>query len=136
MDDVAGTKAGKTIPPGLKFHPEHTWARLDGDTALVGISDFAQGQLGEVIFIELPQVGDTVKKGQPFGNAESVKTVSALYAPLSGRVAAVNADLGERPELVNAEPYGAGWMIRVEADDAAELAELLTPEAYRQILQS
>ncbi len=127
---------GKAVPPAVKFHREHTWARPDGDTVLVGISDYAQGQLGEIIFIELPQVGDSVKKGQQFGNAESVKTVSALFAPLNGEVVALNADLADRPELVNAEPYGAGWMIRVKADDMAELAELLSPDAYQNILQA
>ncbi len=131
-----GAKAGKMVPPGVKFHPEHTWAKPDGATVLVGISDYAQGELGEIIFIELPQVGDSVTKGQQFGNAESVKTVSALFAPLSGQVVAVNGELADRPETVNAEPYGAGWLIRVKADDTAELAELLTQEAYEKLLHA
>ncbi len=135
MGDVR-TNAGKTVPQGVSFHPEHTWARPDGDSVLVGISDYAQGQLGEIIFIELPQVGDSVHKDRQFGNAESVKTVSALFAPLSGQVVAVNGDLTDRPETVNAEPYGDGWMIRVKAGDMADMAELLSPKAYEKFLQS
>lgn len=129
------TSGAKKFPDGLKYHPEHTWVRLDGDIAWVGISDYAQSELGEVIFIELPRVGGKVTKGQPFGNAESVKTVSALYAPVSGQVDAVNADLEDRPDLVNVSPYGDGWIIKIRTEKPEELAELLSAEAYTKTLQ-
>jgi len=118
------------FPSDLKYYIEHTWTKAEGDAVVVGITDFAQDQLGEIIFIELPQIGAVLKKGQEFGSAESVKTVSALYMPVSGKIVAVNGDLNDCPDLVNHSPYEAGWMIRVEALEPQQLEELLSNSAY------
>jgi glycine cleavage system H protein len=135
MADVKRTVAEMQFPAELKYYKEHTWVKVEGDTAWVGITDFAQDQLGAIIFIELPQVDDVIVKGQQFGSAESVKTVSALFAPVSGRIIAVNRELEDKPELVNEAPYEAGWMLQVASDKAEELNELLSPEGYIEILK-
>jgi glycine cleavage system H protein len=127
------------IPSDLHYTAEHEWVRRSGDvTVRVGITDFAQSALGDVVFVQLPDVGADVTAGDSFGEVESTKSVSDLYAPLSGTVAAVNADLESSPQLVNSDPYGAGWLLDIQVPDAAALesavAVLLDAEAYRGTL--
>jgi len=127
------------IPSDLHYTAEHEWVRRSGeDSVRVGITDFAQSALGDVVFVQLPEVGSQVTAGESFGEVESTKSVSDLYAPVSGKVAAVNADLDGSPQLVNSDPYGAGWLVDVQVSDAAELesalATLLDAEAYRGTL--
>jgi len=107
--------SNKNYPADRKYHPEHTWARAEDDGVVVGISYFAQEQLGEVLFVELPAVGEEIREGRPFGVVESAKVASDLIAPVTGTVVAVNEKLEEEPELINEDPYGAGWMIKVDA---------------------
>ncbi|SIS96031.1 glycine cleavage system protein GcvH [Alicyclobacillus vulcanalis] len=123
------------IPDGLKYSREHEWVRVEGSRAYVGITDFAQDELGDIVYVELPEVGAEVKAGDTFGTVESVKTVSDLYAPVSGRVVEVNEALAAAPEKVNESPYDEAWMIVVEMADPAELEALLDAEAYRQHIQ-
>jgi len=118
------------FPEELKYTKEHEWARQKGGRVLVGITDFAQDQLGDVVYVELPAVGDEVKKGESFGVVESTKAVSELFAPISGKVVEVNDPLVEAPEAVNEDPYEEGWMIAIEPADPKELAELLDVKAY------
>ncbi|MEG6523712.1 glycine cleavage system protein GcvH [Desulfotomaculum sp. 1211_IL3151] len=113
----------------LYFH-EHTWAKVEGDLVRVGITDFAQDQLSNIIFVELPNVGETYRKGDEFGQAESAKTVSALYMPVSGEIVEINEELEEAPQNVNEDPYGTGWMIVVKPGNLVELKELLAKEDY------
>ena len=119
------------FPKDLHYHSEHTWARREGDRVTVGITDFAQEELGEVLFVELPRVGGVVSSGESFGVVESVKAVSDLFAPVSGEVVAVNPRLDETPELVNQAPYGDGWLIVVEASDPADWQALLSADDYQ-----
>ncbi len=119
----------------ILYHKEHTWAKIEGEQVRVGISDYAQDQLGELIFIELPEVGAEFRQGEVFGQAESTKTVSALHMPISGEVIAVNEDLENDPELVNNDPYGKGWIILVEPHDLKESDNLLTKEEYINLLK-
>lgn len=121
-------------PSDLKYTKDHEWVRLDGGDATVGITDFAQRQLGDVVFVELPEVGRQVKQGDVFGTIESVKAVSELFAPVSGEVVAVNDTLGSHPEAVNEKPHEA-WMIRVKASDASEAAALLDSSAYSDLVK-
>ena len=114
----------------LKFDKEHEWLRVEGDVATVGISDYAQEQLGEVVYLDLPSVGDSVIAGETFGEIESVKSVSELYSPVSGEIVEVNQDIDGAPETVNSDPYGAGWMIRVRLADPSQLGSLMTAEEY------
>ena len=123
-------------PEDLRYTNDHEWLRPSGNRAVVGITQFAVEQLGDITLVELPKEGDLVTKGQRFGTIESVKSVSDLYAPVSGKVVRVNAQLGDKPELVNDAPYGDGWMIELEVDSAAELDELLTPDAYNDLVAS
>jgi glycine cleavage system H protein len=116
-------------PADRKYHPEHTWAKAEGDVVVVGISYFAQEQLGEILFVELPGVGEELQEGRPFGVVESAKVASDLIAPVTGTVVAVNERLEEEPELVNEDPYGAGWMIRVKAA-AGQLDALMEAGDY------
>jgi glycine cleavage system H protein len=118
-------------PSDLRYTEDHEWVRLEGSTAVVGITDYAQGELGDVVFVELPKPGTAVEKGSVFGTIEAVKTVADLYAPVSGKVAAVNDGLNDEPETVNRSPYGDGWMVRIEADDVSELETLMDAGAYR-----
>ncbi|MFZ1175354.1 MAG: glycine cleavage system protein GcvH [Mycobacterium sp.] len=127
------------IPPDLHYTAEHEWVRRSGDdTARVGITDFAQSALGDVVFVQLPDVGTELTAGESFGEVESTKSVSDLYAPVSGKVSAVNSELEGSPQLVNSDPYGAGWLLDVQASDVAELesaiSSLLDAEAYRGTL--
>lgn len=123
------------FPENLKYAEDHEWALMEGGEITIGICDYAQDQLGDVVFVELPQVGDTFNKGDEFGTVESVKAVSELFIPLSGKVAAVNADLEDIPELVNSEPYTGGWMIKIKPSDASEMDGLMTREAYLDMLK-
>jgi glycine cleavage system H protein len=123
------------IPDDCRYLESHEWVRRQNGTARIGISDFAQDELGDVVFVELPSEGDDLAKGDDFGVIESIKAVSDLYAPASGTVTAVNDSLLDEPELVNEEPFGAGWMLEVELDDESELEDLLSPEAYREQIE-
>lgn len=127
------------IPPDLRYTAEHEWVRRSGDdTVRVGITDFAQSALGDVVFVQLPDVGTELTAGESFGEVESTKSVSDLYAPVSGKVAAVNGDLDGSPQLVNSDPYGGGWLLDVQVSDVGELesaiSSLLDAEAYRGTL--
>ncbi len=117
-------------PSDLKYAKEHEWVRVDGDIATIGISDYAQDQLGEVVYVDLPSEGDEVTAGETFGEIESVKSVSELYAPISGEVVKVNEALDDAPETVNEEPYGDGWMIQVRMSDASQVDDLMDAGAY------
>jgi glycine cleavage system H protein len=118
------------VPDDLKYTAEHEWARVEGTTMRVGITDYAQEALGDVVYVSLPEVGAEIGKGEAFGEVESTKSVSDLYAPVTGTVTARNDELESRPELINSDPYGAGWIIEVEVSDAAQLTELLDAGAY------
>jgi glycine cleavage system H protein len=118
------------FPADLKYTKEHAWVRLEGAEAIVGITGHAQQQLGDVVFVEAPQAGAVVTRGKAYGVVESVKSVSDLYAPLSGTITRVNGDLASTPELVNQDPYGKGWMIAVTIADAGQLAGLMSAEQY------
>lgn len=122
------------VPEGLRYTKEHEWVRVEGDLAVVGITDYAQRELGDVVFVELPQVGTQVRQMQPFGVVESVKAVSDLYAPVSGEVRERNDRLESEPELVNRDPYGEGWMIKVAMRDPSELDRLMTAQQYQEYL--
>jgi glycine cleavage system H protein len=121
-------------PADLRYDKEHEWVNLEGDVATVGISAFAQDQLGEVVYVDLPATGDMLLAGESFGEIESVKSVSELFAPVSGEVVDVNAALGDTPEIVNEDPYGAGWMVKVRLDDANELDGLMSAEEYEAFI--
>jgi glycine cleavage system H protein len=118
------------VPSDLRYTKDHEWVRVDGDEATIGITDYAAGQLGDIVFVELPEVGRSVEQFAAFGVVESVKAVSDLFAPVSGEVTEANPELASRPELVNGEPYGAGWMLRVRVSNTDQLGELLDPAAY------
>ena len=118
------------VPENLLYTQEHEWIRVDKNNAIVGITQFAQDQLGDIVFVELPEVGTVIEKETPFGVVESVKTVSDLYAPVSGTVKAVNQDLESSTEQVNNAPYGSGWIIEIEISDKNELEKLMSPEKY------
>jgi glycine cleavage system H protein len=123
------------FPAGLRYTKEHEWVRSEGREAYVGITEYAQQELGDVVYVELPDAGGTVRYMEPFGVVESVKAVSDLFSPVSGSVKQVNAELFNHPELVNSDPYGQGWMIVVEIDAAAELDALMTAEQYEAYLR-
>ena len=120
------------IPNDLHYTIEHEWVRLKNNRATIGITDFAQGQLGDVVFVELPAVGTELVKENTFGVVESVKTVSDIYAPMTGKVVAVNKDLESQPELVNSDPYGQGWMIEIEFSNSSPEQSLLSADQYRE----
>jgi glycine cleavage system H protein len=117
-------------PEGYRFTKDHEWIAVDGDRGKVGITDYAQKQLGDVVFVELPEVGRKLQAGEQFGTIESVKAVSELYAPVAGEVVEVNATLGDDPAAVNREPYGTGWMVRIKPSDPASVAKLLSSADY------
>ncbi|MBR5677419.1 MAG: glycine cleavage system protein GcvH [Paludibacteraceae bacterium] len=122
------------FPENIRYTSEHEWIRVEGDEAFVGITDYAQSELGEIVFIDVPTVGETVGQGEVFGSVEAVKTVSDLNMPVSGEVLEVNEALDAQPELVNNDPYGEGWIIRIAVKDAAELDSLMDAAAYQAIL--
>lgn len=119
------------FPDDLKYSKEHEWVLVEGSVATIGITDYAQEQLGDIVFVELPAIGDKVSKEDAFGVVESVKSVNDIYAPISGKVLEVNDDLPENPEMVNDDPYGDGWMIKIEATDLEELEDLMTADEYK-----
>ena len=126
--------AEETYPEDLRYHPEHDWARIEGDEATLGITWYAQDALGEVVFYEPPEVGSQASKDEAYAEVESVKAVSDVYAPLSGEIVAVNDAMAEKPELVNEDPYGDGWLVRVRLSDPSEVEQLLDASAYRELL--
>ena len=123
-----------TIPAELKYTAEHEWIRVEGDEIVVGVTEFAQGELGDVVFIELETEGETLAKGETFGTIEAVKTVSDLYMPVDGEVVKVNPALEDTPELVNSEPFEGGWMIRIKLSDAAQLDDLMSADTYSALI--
>ncbi|MER2155217.1 MAG: glycine cleavage system protein GcvH [Solibacillus sp.] len=124
-----------STPKELRYSKEHEWVKIEDGKATIGITDFAQSELGDIVFVELPEVGDEISKDQPFGSVESVKTVSELYAPLSGKVVAINEELLDNPEFVNESPYGNAWMVTVELTSEAEVEELLDADAYTALIE-
>jgi len=124
------------IPSDLRYTNDHEWIRITGKTALVGITDFAQGELGDIVFVEIETVGSHLDKGSTFGTIEAVKTVSDLFIPLSGKVLELNSKINETPELINKDPYGEGWLIRMEIDDPAQLSELMDAAAYAAMINA
>src|SRR3990170_289226 len=123
------------FPQDLKYTKEHEWVKVDGDIATIGITDYAQDSLGDVVYVELPQEGGSVTKNEPFGVVESVKAVSDLYSPVSGTVAEVNDAIGDSPEAVNDDPYGDAWMIKVQLSNKDELNDLLTADEYQKYIE-
>ncbi|GIN88085.1 glycine cleavage system H protein [Heyndrickxia sporothermodurans] len=124
-----------SLPSELRYSEEHEWVKDEGGNLRIGITDFAQSELGDIVFVELPEVGDEVTANEPFGSVESVKTVSELYAPVSGKVVAINEDLSDSPEFVNESPYEKAWMIVVEPSNAGELEELMSAEQYEAMIK-
>jgi len=120
------------FPENLKYTEEHEWVQIEGDTALIGITDYAQSELGDVVFVELPEEGTELSSGAVFGTIEAVKTVSDLFAPITGEILEVNPDLTDQPELINQTPYGDGWMIKLRVSDPSELEGLFDAEHYRE----
>jgi glycine cleavage system H protein len=123
------------FPEDIRYAKSHEWARSEGDTVKVGITDYAQDQLGDIVFVEMPETGETFEKGSEFGTVESVKAVSELYMPVGGEIVAVNASLEDAPELVNNTPFTDGWMLEVKPTDPGELDSLMTKDAYIESLQ-
>lgn len=124
------------IPAELKYTQDHEWLRVEGEFAFVGITDFAQGELGDVVFVEIETEGETLDKGETFGTVEAVKTVSDLFMPVGGEVVEVNEALADDPELVNKDPYGNGWMIKVKMTDPAQVEELMDADAYKAMIEA
>jgi glycine cleavage system H protein len=124
-----------STPKELRYSEEHEWVKVEGEKVRVGITAFAQHELGDIVFVELPEVGDELKADEPFGSVESVKTVSELYAPVSGRVVEVNEDLSDSPEFVNESPYEKAWMVVIELTDNSELDKLMNAEQYEEMIK-
>jgi glycine cleavage system H protein len=122
------------VPENLLYTKDHEWLRVEGENGYIGITDFAQSELGDIVFIEIETLGETIEKGEVFGTIEAVKTVSDMFMPVGGEILEVNPALGESPDVVNKDPYGKGWMIRIKISDPSELAELLDPEKYKALL--
>ncbi|MBT2643307.1 glycine cleavage system protein GcvH [Bacillus sp. ISL-41] len=122
-------------PKELRYSEEHEWVKVEGEKVRIGITDFAQSELGDIVFVELPEVGDEITVDQPFGSVESVKTVSELYAPVSGKVVEINEELNDSPEFVNESPYEKAWMITVELSDNSEVEKLMTAEQYENMIK-
>jgi glycine cleavage system H protein len=133
---VAEPALQESYPDDLLYHPEHDWARVEGDQATFGITWYAQDALGEVVFFDPPGAGSEIKANEPYAEVESVKAVSDVYAPLSGEVVEVNEAVSETPELINEDPYGAGWLIKVKLSDPGETGKLLDVQSYRKLLES
>lgn len=122
------------LPETLKYTKDHEWVRVEGNIAYIGITDFAQKELGDIVYVEIETEGDAVEEGEVFGTVEAVKTVSDLFMPITGTIQEVNPDLESEPELVNTDPYGRGWMIKVEIEDTEGLANLLSADGYREVI--
>jgi len=123
------------IPENLKYTEEHEWAKIEGDEVIIGITDFAQSELGDIVYVEVETVGETLDKGEVFGTVEAVKTVSDIYMPVSGEVVEKNEKLDDEPELINKDPYGEGWIIKVKLSNKDELDSLLSADAYKNIIE-
>ena len=121
-------------PSEFKYSKEHEWVKVEGNTATIGITEYAQGELGDIVFVELPDVDDEINEGDTFGSVESVKTVSELYAPVSGKIVETNDELEDSPEFVNESPYEKAWMVKVELSDESQLDELLSAEQYSEMI--
>ncbi len=124
------------IPQDLKYTKDHEWIKVEGDTATIGITDFAQGELGDIVYVEVETVDETLDREEVFGTVEAVKTVSDLYLPLSGEIIEFNESLEDEPEKVNSDPYGEGWMIKIKFSDESQLEDLLSADAYKEVLGS
>ncbi len=124
------------IPADLKYTEDHEWVRVEGDTATVGVTDFAQGELGDVVFVEIETEGEELDKGETFGTVEAVKTVSDLFMPVGGEVSEVNEELADEPELVNKDPYGKGWMVKIKVADPSELDDLMSADDYEKMVNA
>jgi glycine cleavage system H protein len=125
-----------SIPAELKYTQDHEWVRVEGDVVTVGVTAFAQGELGDVVFVEIETEGETLEKGETFGTVEAVKTVSDLFMPVGGEVTEFNEALADDPELVNKDPYGEGWMVKIKIADASELEELMDADAYKAMIEA
>ena len=123
------------IPKELKYTEDHEWVKVDGDTATVGITDHAQSELGDIIFIEFPEINDIIERMEPFGSIEAVKTVADLFAPLNGKIVEINEALEDSPELVNSDPYGKGWIVKVSVDKLNQLNDLLSSKNYEKLIR-
>lgn len=123
------------LPDDVRYAETHEWARDEEETVIVGVNDYAQDQLGDIVFVELPDIGDTFEKGEEFGTLESVKAVSEIFMPVSGKVVTINDALSEEPELINQEPYNSGWLIEIEPEDPDELHTLMTSTEYMEMLK-
>ena len=123
------------LPDDVKYNEEHEWARLEGENLKIGITDYAQDQLGEIVFVEMPEVGDTFEKKEELGSLESVKAVSEIYMPVGGEIVSINVELGDTPELVNEDPYGQGWIIEVKPGDRTDLDSLMNKDTYLEMLK-
>ena len=135
MARTAGTnKSTMNIPSDLKYTKDHEWIKIDGDTATIGITDFAQGELGDIVYVEVETVEETLEREEVFGTVEAVKTVSDLFLPVSGEILEFNEDLEAEPEKVNEDPYGAGWMVRVKMSDTSEVEDLMDADAYKELI--
>lgn len=124
------------IPADLKYTEDHEWVRVEGDTATVGVTDFAQGELGDVVFVEIETEGEELDKGETFGTVEAVKTVSDLFMPVGGEVSEVNEELADEPELVNKDPYGKGWMVKIKMADTSEADDLMSADDYEKMVNA
>jgi len=124
------------VPSDLLYSKSHEWVRIEGDTATVGITDYAQSELGDIVLVDLPEAGRVVGLDESFATIESVKSVSDIYAPLAGEITATNETLGTQSELVNADPYGSGWLVKIRLADPSQAGSLLTPDAYTAVLES
>lgn len=122
------------LPPELKYTKDHEWIRIEGDIATIGVTDFAQGELGDIVYVDVDTLDETIDKDEVFGTVEAVKTVSDLFMPMTGEVVEFNEVLEDEPELVNSDPYGKGWMIKVAVSDGAELDNLMDADAYKELI--
>ena len=122
------------IKPNLKYTKDHEWISIDGNNATIGITDYAQGELGDIVYVEIESIGDSLNKEEIFGSVEAVKTVSDLFIPVSGEITEMNENLEDNPELINDDPYGHGWIIKMRINDSSELNDLLSPEEYKELV--
>lgn len=122
------------VPEDLHYTKEHEWARLENDTAVIGITDYAQSELGDIVFVELPKVGDTVERMKPCGSIEAVKSVSDIFAPVSGEVIGINQELESSPQIINQDPYGKGWMVQIKLSNKEEIDQLLSAGDYKNLI--
>ncbi|MFQ3544789.1 glycine cleavage system protein GcvH [Halobacillus rhizosphaerae] len=123
-----------SLPKDLRYSEEHEWVKEEGEKVRIGITDFAQSELGDIVFVELPEIGDELEADEPFGSVESVKTVSELYAPISGKVVEINEELEDSPEFVNESPYEKAWMVIIEPTQSSEMDQLMSPEQYEEMI--